>query len=175
MKNIIKAAFVLILFLSAGSIANAQRVAYIDMDSLVKMMPESKIARDSVTKHVKGLENQLQQMQMEFQTKQDQYMKEKDNPNVSNAVKQLREKELERLYQQLQDFQVSAQDEINKKTEDLAKPIYDKANKAIADVAKTRKYTMVLDASAQGGMLPILYKDPADDLLKDVKVKLGIK
>ena len=173
MRNIIKAAFVLVIFLYAGSLAKAQRVAYIDMDSLVKMMPESKIARDSVTKHVRNLENALQQMQMEFQSKQEQVMKDETDKSVSETIKQLRRKELENLYQRIQDFQVSAQDEINKKTEELAKPIYDKANKAISDVAKLRKYTMVLDASQQGGM--ILFKDPADDLMKDVKAKLLIK
>lgn len=173
MRNLIKAAFVLFIFLSAGSVANAQKVAYIDMDSLVQMMPESKIARDSVQKHIKNLENALQQMQMEFQAKQEQVMKDEADKTVSETIKQLRRKELENLYQRIQDFQVSAQDEINKKTEELAKPIYDKANKAISEVAKARKYTMVLDASQQGGM--ILYKEPGDDLMKEVKAKLGIK
>lgn len=173
MRNVVKAAFVLIIFLSAGSFANAQRVAYIDMDSLVQMMPESKIARDSVQKHIKSLENALQQMQVEFQAKQEQVIKDQSNPGVSDAIKKLREKELQELYQRIQDFQMSAQEEINKKTEELAKPIYDKANKAISEVAKARKYSMVLDASQQGGM--ILYKEPGDDLMKEVKAKLGIK
>jgi outer membrane protein len=173
MKNIIKATFILIICLSAGSFANAQKVAYIDMDSLVQYMPESKVARDSVQRYVQNLEAALQQMQQEFQTKQAQYMKDKDNPSISQTIKDLRARELESLYQRIQDFQVSAQDEINKKTEELARPIYDKANKAIGDVAKAKGYKMVLDASQQGGA--ILYKEPGDNLMKDVKVKLGIK
>ena len=45
------------------------------------------------------------------------------------------------------------------------------AKKAIAEVAKERGYSYVIDASLGG----LLYMPPADNLLNDVKKKLGIK
>lgn len=169
MKNLFKVLLVTVLFFSAGASASAQKIAYIDMDSLVSLMPEFKTARDSAQKYIKQLENELVIMQNEFQTKQEQYTK--DQATMPPAMKANRERQLNELYQRIQEFQQTAQQDIQAKNDQLSKPIYEKANKAVAAVAKAKGYKMVIDASTTN----ILYKEPTDDIMKDVKTELKIK
>jgi outer membrane protein len=51
------------------------------------------------------------------------------------------------------------------------KPITEKADVAIQAVAKEKGYSYIFDANAGG----IIYALPTDNILQDVKNKLGIK
>ena len=90
---------------------------------------------------------------------------------MSDAVKTVRQKELQDLEARIREYQQSAQEKIGKKKEELYKPILEKADKAIKEVAKEKGYDYVFDAS--GGAL--LYAKEGDNLLPMVKAKLGIK
>lgn len=171
MKNLLKIAFILLIALTTSTVSKAQKIAYIDMDSLISMMPEYKVAKDSAQKFVKMLENELVVMQQQFQTEQDAYEKLIAGGNVPAAMKTAKEKRLQDMYQNIQNYQQTAQQDIQAKNDQLSKPIYEKANKAIGEVAKTKGYKMVIDASTTN----LLYKDPTDDIMKDVKLKLMIK
>jgi outer membrane protein len=108
-------------------------------------------------------------MQKELNDKLADYQAhEKD---YTDLIKNTKQKELQDLNQRIQDFQVSAQTDFQKKNEELTKPINEKAKKSIEKVAKAKGYKMVIDAS--GGTL--LYSEPADDLFNAVKADLGIK
>lgn len=163
-KFLIAAAFIL----TTGFYSTAQKMAHINLDSLIAHMPESKKAKADVQDYYKKLEGELIGMQTEFQGKQQAY--EKDVANMPPIMKQSKEKELQDLYQRIQEYQTNAQQEIQKKSDELAKPIFDKANKAIGEVAKANGYKYVIDSS--DGKL--VYKEDADDLLPLVKKKLGI-
>jgi outer membrane protein len=56
------------------------------------------------------------------------------------------------------------------KSEELLKPIQDRVNKAIKDVATENGFLYIFDS----GMGVVLYADPAADATKLVKTKLGI-
>jgi outer membrane protein len=60
---------------------------------------------------------------------------------------------------------------LSEKRESLYKPILEKVNKAMMDVAKEGQYTLVFDSSTQ----ILLYADETLDVTKMVKVKLGIQ
>ena len=59
---------------------------------------------------------------------------------------------------------------INSKRETLLKPILDKVNNVINEVAKSNGYSMILDSST--GV--ILYAEESADITAQVKAKLGI-
>lgn len=168
MKTIFKSVLITAFFLSITSFAHAQKIGHINLDTLIAQMPESKKAKIDVQDYYKKLEGELIAMQTEFQGKQQSY--EKDAPTMPPIMKQSKEKELQDLYQRIQDYQTNAQQEISKKSDALAKPIYEKANKAIAEVAKANGYRYVMDTS--NGIL--IYKEDSDDIMALVKKKLGI-
>ena len=91
---------------------------------------------------------------------------------MSDLIKQTKETELQEMNQRIQQFQSTAQDDLQNTRQKLFKPILDKANKAIADVSKENKFTYVFDVSS--GAL-IYQSDDAINILPMVKKKLGLQ
>jgi len=168
MKNIFKIAVVGAALVVSSFTASAQKVAHINLDSLITLMPESKVAQQAVQDYAKQLEQQIVAMQTELQTKYEAF--QKDAPNMAPIVKESKEKELNDLNQRITDFQQQAQADYQKKSADLSKPVYEKAKKAIDQVAKETGYKYVLDTST--GL--VLYSEPTEDIINAVMKKLGI-
>ncbi|MEI6488862.1 MAG: OmpH family outer membrane protein [Bacteroidota bacterium] len=168
MKNIFKIAIVGVTFILCSTTMNAQKIAHINLDSLISIMPESKTAQQAVQDYAKQLEEQVTAMQSELKTKYDDYQaKSKDMAEVVRASK---EKELNDLNQRIQDFQQQAQTDYQKKSAELSKPVYEKAKKAVDAVAKENGFKYVLDTST--GM--VIYSEQSDDIIGLVIKKLGI-
>ncbi len=168
MKNVLKIAVLGVALVVSSFTASAQKTAHINLDSLITLMPESKVAQQAVQDYAKQLEQQITAMQTELQTKYEAF--QKDAPNMAPIVKQTKEAELNDLNQRITDFQQQAQGDYQKKSADLSKPVYEKAKKAIDQVAKETGYKYVLDTST--GL--VIYNEPADDILVPVMKKLGI-
>jgi len=79
--------------------------------------------------------------------------------------------ELADLQKRMQDFQTSAQQKIEAKSQEYMKPLYDRVHAAIDAIAKEKGYTYVLDSSQTS----LLVSPPADDMMVAVKAKMGIK
>ena len=89
---------------------------------------------------------------------------------MTDAVRQLKEKELTDLNTRIQEFQQVAQQDLQKKENELLAPIYEKVKATIDEVAKAGGYTVILPGNA------LIYVDTAQvkDIASDVKAKLGI-
>lgn len=168
MKNIFKLVVVSAAVVLSSFTANAQKIAHINLDSLISIMPETKVATQAVQDYAKQLEQQVTAMQTELQAKYEKYQAEmKDLPELVRAS---REKELNDLNQRIQDFQQQAQQDYQRKSAELSKPVYEKAKKAIDQVAKESGYKYVFDTST--GL--VIYNEPADDIFNLAVKKLGI-
>ena len=168
MKNTLKLVVVVVVTIIGSLTANAQKIAHINLDSLISLMPESKTAQQAVLDYSKQLQQQVETMQTELQGKYEKYQAE--SANMAPIVKQSVEAELNDLNKRIGDFQQQAQQEYQKKSAELSKPVYDKAKKAIDQVAKENSYKYVLDTST--GL--VIYNEPADDIIALVVKKLGI-
>ena len=166
MKNLVKSIAIVALTVGTITLAKAQKIAHISLDSLITTMAESKTAQEVAQKYLKDLENQVATMDTELQTKYADYMKNKDT--YSALVASTKETELQDLNKRIEDFKASAQQDYQRKYGELSKPIYDKAKKAIDIVAKENGYKYVLDTSTGN----VLYTESADDILTLVKKKL---
>jgi len=166
MKNQIKTVALVVLSVGFFTIAKAQKIAHISVDSLISIMPESAVAEGLVTKHQKDLETQVAGMQTELQTKYEKYIAE--GATYSDLIKASKEKELQDLKNRVDEFTNQARQDLQKKQQELSRPIYEKARKAIDLVAKENSYKYVLDTST--GV--VIYSEPSDDILQLVKKKL---
>jgi outer membrane protein len=165
MNKIFKTAAVCLLFIGT-QLSVAQKIAHVQLDSLIQLMPETKQAMDIAQNYLKDLEKQVASMKTEFDTKYQDYLS--NEATYSELVKKTKQEELQTLNQRIQDFQQQAQQDYQKKYMDLSKPIQDKAKKAIDAVAKENGYKYVLDTST--GL--VLYFEQGDDILMLVKKKL---
>jgi len=167
MKKII---FLLALGMTIGFGFSAQaqkKTGYINSQELLETMPEARKADSVLTRYQKDLEEQLKTMAGEYQTKVKAYQ---DNMKTwSEAVKEVKEKEISDLQNRIQEFQQSGDEKIGKKRQDLFKPILDKAQKAIREVGAEGGYDYIFD----GGQL--LFAKDSENIMPTVKAKLGIK
>jgi outer membrane protein len=165
MKKIFKT--VAILFVAASmQQAVAQKIAHIQLDSLITIMPETKQAQELAQGYLKDLEKQVASMKSEFDSKYQDYTT--NEAGMSDLVKKTKQEELQTLNQRIEDFRTQAQQDYQKKSADLSKPIYEKAKKAVDVVAKENGFKYVLDTST--GI--VLFHEPSDDIFALVKKKL---
>lgn len=166
MNKILKKAALVAFALGTFSFANAQKIAHIELDSLVSMMPETKTAKEVAQNYWKDLEKTVISMDNEFQTKYNDYLT--NQAIMSELVRKTKEDELQSLQRRIEEFKQQAQMEYQKKSAELTQPIMDKAKKGIEAVSKEGGYKYVLDTSAGN----VLYADPSEDILTAVKKKL---
>ena len=171
MRNLLKTIVILSLFCLPLMI-NAQKViklGHIDSNELLKSMPGRDSAQAELQKHGKQLQTTLEGMRTELESKYQAY--QADAPNMSDLIKQSKQKELQDMQARIEEFQTNAQKDLQEKEKKLLSPIIDKAKKAIEEVAKENKYTYIFDS----GVGVLLYSDSSDDILLLVKKKLGLK
>ncbi len=166
MKTSIKKVAFTLFAVGTIAFANAQKIAHIDLDSLIGLMPETKTAKDVAQAYLKDLEKTMSSMENEFQTKYQDYLA--NEATMSDLVKKTKGEELQSLQTRIQDFKGQAQQDYQKKYGELTAPIMDKAKKGIEAVAKELGYKYALDTSSGN----VLYSESSDDILVPVKKKL---
>ena len=171
MKRVFKVLFLgIALFVMSGT-ANAQvKIAHVNTAEILEVMPDKAKAEKDLEKYYNELQNQLQAMAKEYQTKMQDY--EANQATMSNLVKQSKEKEIVDLQTRIQQFQVNAESEFEAKCAELLKPILDKIQNAINTVGKEKGYTYVLDLATGAA---VYVGTDAVDCTSAVKTKLGIK
>lgn len=156
------------LFFGSSAFAQA-KFGYINSDELLSIMPEVRKADSSLQLYAKSYQDQLEQMMKEYQKKGQDFQAQERT--MTEAVKEVKVKEIQQLEERIQTTQQSAQEKVAKKKEELYSPILEKADKAIKEVAKSNNFDYVFDASRGN----ILYAKESDNIMPLVKAKLGIK
>lgn len=170
MKQFSKTILILSVFLTPVIVhAQAPKFGHINSADLIQLMPETKQSDSTLRKFGESLDGQLKTMTAEYQSKLQKYQSSRDS--MPDAIKAVKEKELEDLGNRIQDFQQTAQESIQKKKEDLYGPILKKADQAIKDIAKDKGYTYIFDTSSG----TVLFADPSEDIMSLVKTKMGLK
>lgn len=174
MKKFLKLTLAVVFVLGASS-ASAQKLARVDLASVVPNMPEYTEAITNLESLGKELSLQLEQMNVELNNKYADY--QKNASTYSDTVRQMKEQELMDMSQRLEGMQQIAQQDLQKKEADLMTPIYEKANAAVNKVAAAGGYAVVFStAGDQASSAGLAYFDPAQvkDITADVKKELGI-
>lgn len=159
--------FIALILMTLG-ISAQSKIAHINTSELMNAMPEMKVFEKKLKDFENVLRAQLEDMQNELQKKYMDYMQDSVSPP---AIMEIKKKKLEDLQANIQQFAQSAEQDMAKKKEELYLPIYNKAKDAINEVAKSKGFDYVLDSSEGLGVLVV---QPLNDLLNDVKKKLGI-
>tara|TARA_Y100000768_G_scaffold370845_1_gene337005 strand:+ start:300 stop:806 length:507 start_codon:yes stop_codon:yes gene_type:complete len=167
MKSILKLITVAFLTLAPLTVFAQSNVAHINVQQLISEMPEVVAAQNELAKLEKDYTTQIDNAFKEFQTKAQSYSA--DAANQTDITNQARQKELESMQTNLQEFRDSAAQELQKKQMDLMTPLLEKARNAITKVGKEQGFNYVIDSSPNGGLILAEGKD----LIEDVKRELG--
>lgn len=158
-----------VLLLGVNTAMAQSKLGHIDVATLISLMPEKKKADAQLETMSKGFESDYQNMVTEYENLAQKYSNEA--PKQSEAMNQTRAKELQDRQQRLQVFGNAAQQDLEKKQNELYQPIFQKAQDAINAVAKEKALIYVFDSSR--GV--IIYDGGGVDLLPDVKKKLNLQ
>ncbi|MBO4655369.1 MAG: OmpH family outer membrane protein [Bacteroidales bacterium] len=145
------------------------KFGHIDYGEIIKVMP----GIDTVQKVIADMQAELQatgeDMAKEFQKKQEEYQQLASKGTSSPAVLKIKEDELTNMYQRIQDFSQSAEQDLQAKQLELLKPFQEKILNAIKEVGKEHNFTYIFDTST------LTYYEQGEDVAAKVKQKLGIK
>ena len=167
MKSIFKLLVAAFLTVAPLTVIAQSNVAHINVQQLISEMPEVIAAQNELSKLEKDYTTQIDNAFKEFQTKAQNYSA--DAANQTDVTNQARQKELESMQQNLQEFRDSASQELQKKNMDIMTPLLAKARDAINKVGKDQGFNYVIDSSPNFGVILANGKD----LLEDVKKELG--
>ena len=148
--------------------AQKAKFGHVDYGAVMKEMPGIDTAQQALMEYQQELEAVGQQMADEFKAKQAEYV-ELTNKTTSSAILKVKEDELMKLYQRLQDFVSSSEMDLQQKQVELLKPFQERLLAAIKTVAEKEKYTYVFDITM------CAFYTETDDLTADVRTELGIK
>ena len=168
MKKVLKLTLAVVCVMFSTSLF-AQKIGRINSQDVVVNMAEFKQAQTQIEALAKDLQAQAETIQVEMNNKLQEYQKGAET--MTDAVRQLKEKELTDLNTSLQEFNQVAQQELQKKEQELMEPIIKKANEAITEVSKAGGYTVIFETGS------MIYFDEAQvkDITPEVKAKLGAK
>ena len=166
MKKVLKLTLAVVCVMFSTSLF-AQKIGRINSQDVVVNMAEFKQAQTQIEALAKDLQAQAETIQVEMNNKLQEYQKSAET--MTDAVRQLKEKELTDLNTRLQEFNQVAQQELQKKEQELMEPIIKKANEAISEVAKAGGYAVIMESGS------MVYFDEASvkDITPEVKTKLG--
>lgn len=159
------------LLFAAVTAVSAQKFGFTNSVALLSQLPEVKAA-DSDLQAFQAQQQKLgQQMVKDLQDKAAELERKKEQGTISPKDYETQAIVLQQEEQKINEFAQKVEAELAKKREELFKPILDRVNQAMQDVAKEGGYLMVFDASTE----VLLYADESLDVTKAVMAKLGIQ
>ena len=163
MKFFFKALLLAGFLVPATLWGQALKIGHVNTQKLLNGMPDVEAANKKLDTLKSKYQKQLEDLQTEFSNKQ------KDLESITDPlIKETKSADLQRLYQQILEFQQKAQQALQDKQEEFMAPIKKQLTDAVNAVAKEGGYTYVLDSSY--GIL--LYAADSEDLTSLVKKKL---
>ena len=168
MKKVIKV--VLIIALLIGSVSlKAQEIKYghINSRELLTSMPESDSAQARIQKLASDYELQMEEMQVELNNKYDNYLQNRDT--YTELIRQTKEADIQEMQQRIANFEQMAQQDLQAQQNEMMRPILEKANNAIREVAEENGFIYIFDI---GSGNPVYWSEKSIDVMPLVITKL---
>ncbi|MBV1887717.1 MAG: OmpH family outer membrane protein, partial [Urechidicola sp.] len=138
---------------------------HLDLGEIIKLMPETATMNDALDKLGKSYSDELKATKDAIDAKEQRYIAESEAQTDEENIKRAQEIEGEKY--KLQMGIRIADEDIQKKTNEMLEPIVMKARKAVDDVSKEMGFDYVLDKNS-------LIVANGTDISVMVKTKLGL-
>jgi outer membrane protein len=166
-----KIALIILCGLSLSVFAQEPKFGHINSVEILSLMPE----KANIEKSISDLNNQwnieLTKLRDEYYNKIKEYQ-DKLTKNMPESIKAARQSEIAELEKRIAALQKTANEDLQKKQQDLFAPVIEKVRKAIYDVGIENELLYVFDTSTQS----IIFQSPkSNDISALVKKKLNLK
>lgn len=166
MKRLI---ILLFMILPLGVFAqDLSKIAYVNTQEVFNAMPEVAAMQKQLNDLNTNYQTELKKMQDEYQKKYSDYVQQQDS--LTENIKLRRQQEIQDIQSRIDNFIQVAQQDVQKKQQELLQPIQTKIQTAIKSVGDEKGYTYIIDPAA------LLFTAPsAINATAFVKTKLGLK
>lgn len=161
----------LVAILSVGAI-QAQKYGHLNLGNAVAMMPETKAADAELEAFQKQMVAKGEAMAKKFQENYSKLIQDAQTGTFPPATLKKREEELVKERDAILKYEEEIEAAVQKKREELLRPIFDRVQKAIQEIAKENGYQLVFDSSIFN---TLLFAQDQDDLMPLLKAKLGVQ
>ena len=161
----------LCLMLMAVMTMHAQKFALIDMEYILKNVPAYERANEQLNQVSRKWQAEVEALNTEASTLYKNYQNEV--VFLSQEQKKQRHEDIMAKEKEASDLKkkyFGPEGELFKKRESLMTPIQDEIYNAVKDIADQRGYSLVVDRSANAG---IIFGSPKIDISNEVLQKLG--
>ena len=165
--------FIADLLLCGTTFAKDQSIAYIDMQYILKNLPQYEQANEQLTMLSKRWQKEIDAAQQEARVMATNYQTEQIF--LSETMRTQREQEIVKKEQEVLELKrkyFGQEGELYKKREALIRPIQDDIYTAIQDLANEKRIDIVKDRSADPSLI---YMSSKLDISDQVLQKLGAK
>ena len=156
--------------MGATSLFAQQKFGRINTQEIIVGMPETKEMQTNMEAYAKDLQDNLESMTVEYNQKLQEF--QKNFNTLSESVRQLKENDLNALIQRRNEFEQAAQQDFQKRQNELLAPIIEKAKNAIDKVAAAGAIWPY--STLRRVRSPILTRLPSPTSPPPVKKELGI-
>lgn len=143
------------------------KLGHINSQELLQIMPGRDTAQATLQKEAAEIENELKSMQAELERITNEFMQKQNE--WTELIRNTKRSEIQDKQNRIQGFYENAQKQLQEREAELTKPIVERAKKAIEDVAREGGYTYIYDGAT------LLYSQDSEDIMPQVKKKLGLK
>ena len=165
-----KGRITIMMMLAASLFAVAQKYALVDMEYILKNIPDYEMMNEQLDAVSKKWGEEVKKLQFDAETMYKKY--QSDLVYLSAAQKKEREDAIVKKEQEATELQTKyfgPEGELYKNRNELMKPIQDEIWNAIKEIAKNNNFYLVLDRATSG----IIYANPGIDISDSVLKKLG--
>lgn len=184
MKRIISRFFVglfsTLIVLQVQAQNEPQKIGTANIEYILSNLPEIKQLEADIKVYENQLRAQLDSKTTEYQRKLEEYQRGVESNMLLPSIRADKEKELMSMQQSIQDFERSAQEDLQSKSMSMLDPIMAKVQASIDKVAAANNYTYIITTHVDyGGTAIILYskyKDANDIsilVLRDLGVNIS--
>ena len=157
----------LLMILPLGAIAQEVKIAFVKTQEVFMAMPEVSGMEKQMADLNEKYRDELKQMQDEYQKKYSDFVAQQDS--LTENIKLRRMQEIQDIQERMDNFVQVAQQDVQKKQQELLQPIQQKLHEAIQKVGEEKGYTYIIDPAA------LLYTGTnAVDATPFVRTKLGL-
>ena len=163
--------FVTLLFLAVS--INAQRVAIVDVEGILDVLPQYQTAQQDIDKIAAQWRQDISQEYDKIKSMYNKYQAEQ--VLLSEEVRVEREDEIMEKEKEVRDLQkrrFGPEGDLFRRRQELVTPIQDEVFNAIENYAESKGYDIIFDKAGAAGLL---YANDEFDKTAEIKRELGIR
>lgn len=148
---------------------SAQKIAYVDVDEVIRAMPEYVTAKEKLERFQKELVKILDERKRNIAAYYQTTLKQLQSGELNDQQQKEAQAKLQQLQERLRAKTEESDLLLVEREQQLTTPVYKKFDAALKELAQQKGYIYVLDKQL------LLYQNSSQDITKQLKKKLGIR